>query len=84
VFFIWDLPQWIARLGPTFYFLQPIFDLAVHDASFADVLPELGIAAAICAALAPAVLATGKRMEIRLGAGKVRAAKPEKRPVEVG
>ncbi len=80
IFYIWpDLPTWIAQLGPTYYFLQPIFDLAVNDASFGDVLPEIAVALAICAALVPAVVAMGKRMERRLGTGKV--AKPAKKLV---
>jgi len=64
VFFIWpDLPSWIAQLGPTYYFLQPIFDLAVGGAGFADVAGDLAIGTAICLALVPAVLFMGRWLE---------------------
>lgn len=67
IFFMFpSLPQWIAKLGVTYYFLQPIFDLALFDAGFADVALDLGIAAAICLALVPAVFKAGSLLERRL------------------
>jgi ABC-2 type transport system permease protein len=64
VFFIWpDLPSWIARIGPTYYFLQPIFDLSAGGADLGDVAGEIIIGAAICAALVPAVLFMGRWLE---------------------
>lgn len=51
-FYLWPgLPQWIPRLSPTYYFLQPIFELAVEGGTAAGVWMDLLIAAAICAAL---------------------------------
>lgn len=64
-----DLPQWIARLGPTYWFLDPVFRLSVEDAGFADVVGHLAVAVAICLALVPLVLRTGRWMERRLGTG---------------
>ncbi|MEA2009625.1 MAG: ABC transporter permease [Actinomycetota bacterium] len=49
------LPQWIPKLVPTYYFLQPIYDIAIFGHSFADVIPELLIGVAICIALVPFV-----------------------------
>ncbi len=49
------LPQWIPKLFPTYYFLQPVYDIAVGGASFGDVLPTLAIAVGICVALVPLV-----------------------------
>jgi len=70
IFTIWpDLPQWIAQLGPTYYFLQPIFDLSVTDASFGDVAGNLAIGVAICLALVPVVIWAGRRMERTLSSG---------------
>ncbi len=67
IFFMFpSLPQWIAKLGITYYFLQPIFDLALFDAGFADVALDLGIAAVICLALVPAVFKAGSLLERRL------------------
>jgi ABC-2 type transport system permease protein len=56
-----DLPQWIPRITPTFYFLNPVYDLAVRGASFGDVLPDLAVALALCAVLFPLVVALGAR-----------------------
>ncbi|MCU0262477.1 MAG: ABC transporter permease [Candidatus Nanopelagicales bacterium] len=47
------LPEWISKLAPTYYFLQPIYDLSVGGATLADVLPTLGICLLICVALFP-------------------------------
>ena len=67
IFTIWPtLPQWIAQLGPTYYFLQPIFDLSVNGASTPDVLGQLAIAAVICVALLPFVGMAGRSLERRL------------------
>lgn len=69
VFFIWpNLPQWIAKVFPTYYFLAPLFEIAVKGASLADVWPELGIGLALCAVLFMAVFAMGRRLEVSLGA----------------
>ncbi len=77
VFFIWpDLPSWIARIGPTYYFLQPIFDLSVGGAGFSDVAVEIAIGAAICLALLPAVLFMGRWLERSRGGGA--GATPER------
>ena len=81
LFTIWpSLPQWIAKLGPTYYFLQPIFDLSINGAIFAEVAPRLAIAAAICVALLPVVLRFGRSLETRLVGGE-KPAKPT--PVSV-
>ena len=45
------LPQWIPRVVPTYYFLVPIYDLAVGGATFGTVTLELAVAIAICVAL---------------------------------
>ncbi|NNC91564.1 MAG: ABC transporter permease [Acidimicrobiia bacterium] len=75
VFFIWpDLPTWIARIGPTFYFLQPIFDLAAGSADLANVAGELAIGAAICVALVPVVLYMGRWLERTRGGAAAGAA----------
>lgn len=51
-FYLWPgLPQWIPKLSPTYYFLQPIFELAVEGGSAGSVWLELVVAIAICGAL---------------------------------
>lgn len=61
-----DLPQWIARIFPTYYFLQPIYDIAVTGGALRDHLLELSIAVALCLVLLPAVVAMGRRLEHQL------------------
>jgi len=63
-FYVWPgLPQWIPKLMPTYYFLSPLYQVAIEDASLADVAPELAIGLGICALLFPVVLSMGRRME---------------------
>ncbi len=67
IFFMFpSLPQWIAKLGVTYYFLQPIFDLALFDAEFGDVAPNLAVAAAVCVAMIPLVFKAGAVLERKL------------------
>lgn len=61
------LPSWIPRLFPTYYFLQPVYDIAVLGSSARDVLPDLAVAAVICIALVPIVARVARRTERRLG-----------------
>ena len=69
IFFIWpNLPQWIGKLFPTYYFLSPLFDIAIRGAGLADVWPELTIGFAICAVFLFGVYALGRRMEASLAA----------------
>lgn len=84
IFPIWpDLPQWIARLGPTFYFLNPIFRVSTDRVGLAVVWPELLVGFAICLFLVPTVLWSGGWLERRLVAGRhnpvVTAMKEEER-----
>jgi len=77
IFFMWpDLPTWPARLGPTFYFLDPVHRATVEGAGLADVWVELAVGVAICAVLVPAVVAMGRRLEGRVG----RRARPQTEP----
>ncbi len=58
-----NLPQWIAQLAPTYYFLQPIFDSSLNNAGLAEVWQDLAIAGAICLALLPLVGWSARRTE---------------------
>lgn len=67
IFIIWPtLPQWIPRLTPTYYFLQPVYEIAINGGSLGSYGVELSIGCAICAALLPVVVAVGHRAETRL------------------
>ena len=63
------VPEWIARVFPTYYFLGPLQQIVVHGARLAGQSLDLGIALAICAALAVVTGALSRRMESRLAAG---------------
>lgn len=67
VFYIWPgLPQWIAKLSPTYYFLQPIFEVGVKDASLGDVWLETVIAVLLIIVLVRPVLASAARLERKM------------------
>jgi hypothetical protein len=67
IFIIWPtLPQWIPKLTPTYYFLQPVYDIAIGGMTIADFGLELAVACLLCLVLAPLVLRVGRRAEIRL------------------
>ena len=61
-----SLPQWIAWLGPTYYFLDPVFKIAIEGAGLAVVWLPLSIGAVICVAFVPVVHALGRRLATRL------------------
>ncbi len=67
IFTIWpSLPQWIPKFVPTYYFLNPIYEVGVLGSTGGDVLLEVGVAALICLVMAPLVVAYGRRAERRL------------------
>ena len=58
-----NLPSWIAQVAPTYYFLQPIYEISLFGAGLGDVIGTLAIAVAICAALLPLVIWSARRTE---------------------
>lgn len=63
IFYIFpDWPQWIAQVFPTYWIINPIFEVATQDAGLADVAGQLAVALAICAVLVPAVVLLSRRM----------------------
>jgi ABC-2 type transport system permease protein len=70
IFFLFPgLPQWIAKLFPTYYFLAPIFEITASGAALAGVAADLAIGAGICVALLVPVVLIGRRMQGRLAIG---------------
>ena len=63
------LPQWISMLAPTYYFLQPIYDLSVGGASLSDVLPMLGVCLLLTVALFPVLRWSASTTEQRMLSG---------------
>jgi ABC-2 type transport system permease protein len=71
IFFVWpDLPGWIARLGPTYWFLRPVYGAAVEGATLGEVWFDLVMAAVLCVLLVPLTALAGRRLELRIGAGR--------------
>jgi ABC-2 type transport system permease protein len=52
IFYIFpDWPQWIAKIFPTYWVLDPIFEIATKNANLADVGLDLSVAMGICVLL---------------------------------
>ncbi len=65
IFYIFpDWPQWIAKIFPTYWLINPIFEIAVKNANLTEVGFELGIAIGICVLLIVPVLALKQRMQV--------------------
>ena len=67
-YFFPEWPQWIAKIFPTYWFIDPLARIALQGATFADVAGELAVAAAVVAALAVPIVWLGRRLEGRLAA----------------
>ncbi len=67
VFYIWpDWPQWIAKLFPTYWVINPIFEVSLNNAGLGDVWVELLIGLGVIALLAVAVVAMTRRLGNKL------------------
>lgn len=68
IFYIFpDWPQWIARLFPTYWIINPIYEVTINGAGLAAVWRDLTVAGGIIVAmLLPIVLLT-RRMERNIG-----------------
>jgi len=56
-----EIPAWIGKIFPTYYIIQPVMDIIQDGAGWMDVLPNLGILAALTAALAVGVGVVSER-----------------------
>ncbi|MBT3271870.1 MAG: ABC transporter permease [Spirochaetales bacterium] len=63
------VPEWIAKLFPTYYFLGPLYEMTVNAASLAEVYIDLLIGVGISAVLLAVVVPLSRRMEMRLAIG---------------
>lgn len=59
------LPQWIARVFPTDYFLRPVYEIATRGSGLGTHALDLAVAAAVCLALLPVVVRAGRVAERR-------------------
>jgi ABC-2 type transport system permease protein len=68
-YFFPNWPQWIAKLFPTYWFIDPLYRIAVQGMTLADVWWELAVALGISAAMVGPIVLLGRRMEAKLAAG---------------
>ena len=67
VFYLFpEWPQWIARLFPTYWFLDQIYRVSVLGASTRDVAGDLVVAGVICVAIVPLIVLLARRAEARM------------------
>ncbi len=63
-----DWPQWIARVFPTYWFIDPLYRVALQGDGLADVWWELLVALGLTVAALAGVVLLARRMEARLAA----------------
>ncbi len=62
-----EIPQWIARIFPTFYIIQPVIEIVQKGASWRDILPEFLILVILIAVLYVLVALVGRRITQEAG-----------------
>ena len=62
-------PQWIPKLLPTYWIINPVFEVTLNGAGLGDVWGQLAVAAGIITVLCAPVAALTRRLSGRLAAG---------------
>jgi len=65
-YFFPNWPQWIAKLFPTYWFINPMFEIATRGATLADVWIELCVALGFCVAALIPIALLGRRLQRKL------------------
>jgi len=60
-----DLPQWIGRIFPTYYIVQPVFEITQQGGTWPDVAFEVLVSSGLLAVLVGLVLVTASRAKQR-------------------
>ncbi|TVR54848.1 MAG: ABC transporter permease [Spirochaetaceae bacterium] len=70
VFYIFpDWPEWIARIFPTYWAIDPLWRIMVDGRTIRDVLGPLAIVVAMSLALIPAIAVLSRKMQKQLATG---------------
>lgn len=56
-----EIPQWIGRIFPTYYLIQPVIEITQQGGGWADVAPELAVLVALDVILLAAIAAVVRR-----------------------
>lgn len=64
-----DWPQWIAKLFPLYWILEPIWRVSIMGGSIAEVWLELAVAVGITLALIPVIGLVARRVQTQMAAG---------------
>ncbi len=60
-----DIPQWIARVFPTYYIIHPVIEITQHGARLADIAGKLGVLLILILALGGLLALLTQRMRYR-------------------
>jgi len=63
-----EWPQWIAKLFPLYWILEPIWVVSIMGGSISEVWLELGVAVGITVALIPAVAFVARKVQSQMAA----------------
>ena len=65
-YFFPNWPQWIAKIFPTYWFIDPLYQIGLRGASLPDVWTDLMVALGIGAAMLVPIVFLGRRMQVKL------------------
>ena len=69
IFYIFtSWPQWVAKLFPTYWVINPLYEVTINDGGLGTVWAELAVALGIIVLLALVVVALTKRLRSKLAA----------------
>ena len=69
IFYIFpDWPQWIAKLFPLYWILEPIWQVSIMGGSVTEVWGELAVAMGITVALVPLIALLARRVQEQMAA----------------
>jgi ABC-2 type transport system permease protein len=60
-----DIPQWIAKLFPTYYIVQPVIEITQQGGVWRDVAPEVAVLLGLIVALVSMVTVAASRTQLR-------------------
>lgn len=63
-----EWPQWIAKLFPLYWILEPIWQVSIMGGSIAEVWLELGVSVGITVALIPLVMLVARKVQAQMAA----------------